>query len=160
MSVQKEIDDLAKRIEELDDRSAELGHQAWELRRQRELLIAQMILEDELLKDTTWDVELSGGSNSGGVYLSFTGRVDDQSPMKKVVDMARRDYHSSFSLVEGINIRFDDNDISLTFKESKMMLPFISKYGLIINGTSIQDRLAKLKREVAALELVCHQFKL
>lgn len=160
MDLLQQIQNLAERINLLDDQSTELGHRAWDLRREREVLIARMILEEGLLKDSTWDVELGGTINNSGVYLSFTGLIDDGSAMKVVVDMARSDYHSSLSLSDGINIRFNDNDISLTFKESKMMLPFIQKYGLVINGTSIQDRLAKLKREIASLELVCHQFKL
>lgn len=162
MSIHEEIDSLTNRIQEFDDRSSELGHQAWELRRQRELLFARLILEDGLLKDTTWDVELDTGYHpSNTVYLNYTGPITDKStPIGKIIDMARNDYHSNFSLMENVNIRFDDNNISLHFKESKALLPFITKYGLVINGTSIRDRLAKLKREVSALELVCHQFKL
>ncbi len=80
--------------------------------------------------------------------------------MHKVMEMARQDYHSDFNLTEGIRIRFDDSNISLHFKDNKALVPFITKYGLVINGTSIRDRLAKLKREISVLELVCHQFKL
>lgn len=162
MNIHEEIDSLTSRIQEFDDRSSELGHQAWELRQQREILFAKLILEDALLKGTTWDVETNSGYNpSNSVYLTFTGpSVDKSSPLHKVMDMARQDYHSDFNLMEGINIRFDDNNISLHFKDTKSLLPFITKNGLVINGTSIRDRLAKLKREVSVLELVCHQFNL
>jgi hypothetical protein len=160
MKLLDEIEDLGKRIDEMDERSSELGHQAWEMRRRREELIAQLILEEDLLSGSTWDVELGNYAASSGTYLNYTGRLQDGSTMKKVVDLARDDYHSTFDLTEGVTVRFDDNDITLTFKEGRMILPFVQKYGLVINGTSIQDKLAKLKRDVAALELVCHQLKL
>jgi hypothetical protein len=160
MSLMEEIKDMGKRIEALDDRSAELGHQAWDLRRQREELIAKLIIEEDLFSGTTWDVELGNFVSSSGAHLNYTGLLVDNSPMKKIADMARKEYHSTFELTVGVNVRFDDNGISLTFKEGKMMLPFVEKHGLVINGTSIQDKLAKLKRDVAALELVCHQLKL
>lgn len=161
MSLLDQINSLNKRIGDLDDRSAELGHQAWELRRERETLTAKFILEEELLAGSTWDVELGSFASGSSAYLNFTGQSSDKnSPIHKVVELARDDYHTNFALVDGVNIRFDDSEITLTFKEGVMMLPFIQKYGLVINGTSIQDRLAKLKRDVAALELVCHQLKL
>jgi hypothetical protein len=156
MNFLEQIAELDKSINKLDTLSGELQKKAWGLREKRNKLIAEMILEENLLGQTTWTISMSGG----GVYLSFNGAPQKGTAMDTIAELARTDYHCDFTLQDGITLRFDDNDTSLVFKESKTMLPFITKHGLIINGSSIQDALSKLKREVASLEATCHQFKL
>lgn len=151
--LQNQIAKMTAEIKDLEDDAANLGVQAFDLRQKREELIAQMIMEEKLLSDTEWDLSLDGNA---GASLSYK----DSSPndMKFIKELARTDYHSWFEISDGIQLRFDDNDISLDFKESKQLIPFARKNGLRINGTGIKDKLAKLKRDVAALETICHQF--
>jgi hypothetical protein len=80
--------------------------------------------------------------------------------MEFIKELARTDYHSWFEITDGIQLRFDDNDISISFKETKQVMPFVKKNGLKIFGTGITDRLAKLKRDAVALETIVHQFNL
>ena len=166
MKLLNQILHLDKVIEELDNSALDSTHQAWLYRQQRHKLMAELILQKDLLSGSTWNVELinPGLTNFSSINLNYTGKISDPSPMKEILDLARVSNFtsgtSSLQLMDGINIRFDDNHISLSFKESKMLLPFVQKYGLIINGSTIQDSLSKLKRDVAALELVCHQLKL
>lgn len=151
--LQEQIAEMTAEIKELEEEATNLGVQAFDLRQKREELIAQMIMEEKLLSDTDWDLSLDGNA---GASLSYK----DSSPndMKFIKQLARTDYHSWFEISDGIQLRFDDNDISLNFKESKQLMPFAKKNGLRINGTGIKDKLAKLKRDVAALETICHQF--
>lgn len=153
--MQKQIAEMTAEIKELEDEAANLGVKAFDLRQKREELIAQMILDEKLLDDTDWDLSLDGGS---GASLSYK----DSSPndMQFIKELARTDYHSWFEISDGIQLRFDDNDISLTFKESKQVMPFAKKNGMRINGTGLKDKLSRLKRDVAALETICHQFGL
>lgn len=158
MDFKNKITELTSEIKTLEDESANLQAKSFELRQERELLIAKMILEDKLLKDTKWHLTLNGGD---GLILNYTmptiaGGIDGS--MQFLVDLARKDYHSWFELISGITLRFDDNDISITFKESKQALPFIRKHGLIVDASTITDRLSKLKRDAAALEAIYHQF--
>jgi hypothetical protein len=150
---QKQIAAMTTEIKELEEEASDLGVKAFGIRQKREELIAQMILEERLLSDTDWDLSLDGGN---GASLSYK----DTSPnnMEFIKELARTDYHSWFEISDGIQLRFDDNDISLTFKESKQLMPFAKKNGLRINGAGIKDKLSKLKRDVAALETICHQF--
>lgn len=151
--LQEQIAEMTAEIKELEEEATNLGVQSFDLRQKREELIAQMIMEEKLLSDTDWDLSLDGNA---GASLSYK----DSSPndMKFIKELARTDYHSWFEISDGIQLRFDDNDISLNFKESKQLMPFAKKNGLRINGTGIKDKLAKLKRDVAALETICHQF--
>jgi hypothetical protein len=156
MSFKKQIAAHSAQIKKLEDQAANLQVESFALRQKREELIAQMILEEKLLSDTDWD--LSTSPAGGDAVLSYK----DTSPndMEFIKDLARTDYHSWFEISDGIQFRFDDNDISITFKESKQLMPFVKKNGMRINGAGIKDRLSKLKRDVAALETICHQFNL
>lgn len=155
MSLQDQINALDENINKLDNLSGELQKKAWELREKRSKIVAQMILEEGYLDKTDWTISVG----SSGAHLSFNGPTKG-TYMGKIIELARTDYHSDFQLADGITLRFDDSDTSLVFKESKTMLPFVNRYGLNISGAGIQDKLSKLKREVAGLEAICHQFKL
>ena len=165
MSTREKIQELDAEIKALYATSASIQEQAWLKTEERDKLVAATILEEKMLTDSTWDLDSGSGakqmvggsgiSNKDGITIYYTGTTLDA-----VMDLARTDYHSTFTLQQGISLRFDDNDISLRFQESKMMLPFVQKHGLIISGTDIRDKLAGLKRQVAALEAVCHAFKL
>ncbi len=154
MNLKEQIEDLTLKIKELEDQSAALQMDAFTLRQRREEAIAQMILDEKLLADTSWDLSL----DSSGVNLSY--KESDADSMEFIKELARTDYHSWFEIADGIQLKFDDNDIALTFKETKQLMPFVKKNGLKISGTGITDRLNKLKRDVVALETVVHQFNL
>jgi hypothetical protein len=156
MNFKEHIEQLTNQIKELDEQSAELQAQAFSLRTGREELIAQMILEDKILSKTDWEILLSGESSP---FLEYTGPID-VDPIQEIIKLARTDWHCWFELADGIRLQFDDNEVSLTFKEPRQLMPFVKKHNLIITGVGISDKLAKLKREVATLEDVCHQFNL
>ncbi len=154
MNLKEQIEELTLKIKELEDQSAALQVDAFTLRQRREEVIGQMILEEKLLADTNWDLAL----DSSGVSLSY--RESEIDSMEFIKELARTDYHSWFEIADGIQLKFDDNDISMSFKETKQLMPFVKKNGLKIVGTGITDRLNKLKRDVVALETVVHQFNL
>jgi hypothetical protein len=154
MTLKEQIEELTLKIKELEDQSAALQVDAFTLRQRREEVIGQMILEEKLLVDTNWDLSL----DSSGVSLSY--KESEIDSMEFIKELARTDYHSWFEIADGIQLKFDDNDISLTFKETKQLMPFVKKNGLKIVGSGITDRLNKLKRDVVALETVVHQFNL
>jgi hypothetical protein len=156
MTAKARIQELTNQIKTLEDQAADLHTDAFNLRTEREQLIAQMILDEKLLSESNWEIRLDGGTS---VYLEFKDG-DAGGPMDTITELARTDYHSWFELADGIRLQFDDNDITLTFKESKQLMPFVKKNKLKVTGTGIIDRLAKLKREAAALEDICHTFNI
>lgn len=155
MTYKKQIAELSTKIKDLEDQSANLQVESFALRQKREELIATMIVEDKLMRDTEWDLTLDGSS---GAHLSYKENQTDS--MEFIKELARSDYHSWFEITDGIQLRFDDNDISISFKETKQVMPFVKKNGLKISGSGITDRLAKLKRDAVALETIVHQFNL
>lgn len=155
MSFKKQIAELSTKIADLEEQSANLQVESFSLRQKREELIATMIVEDKLLFGTEWDLTLDGSS---GAQLSY--KESESKSMEFIKELARTDYHSWFEITDGIQLRFDDNDISITFKETRQVMPFVKKNGIKISGSGITDRLAKLKRDAVALETIVHQFNL
>jgi hypothetical protein len=155
MSLKKQIADLTTQIRDLEEQSANLQVDAFSLRQKREELIAAMIVEDKLMHGTEWELTLDGSS---GASLSY--KESESDSMDFIKELARTDYHSWFEITDGIQLRFDDNDISITFKETRQVMPFVKKNGLKVSGSGITDRLAKLKRDAVALETIVHQFNL
>ena len=155
MSFKKQIAELSTKIAELEEQSANLQVESFSLRQKREELIANMIVEDKLLLKTEWEITLDGSS---GAQLSY--KESESDSMAFIKELARTDYHSWFEITDGIQLRFDDNDITITFKETRQVMPFVKKNGIKISGSGITDRLAKLKRDAVALETIVHQFNL
>lgn len=150
------IENLGEEIKKIEEQAAELQADAFKLRTEREELIAEMILEEGFLTNTDWSIRLNGDQNP---YLEYSGDLNLPN-IDELLKFARADWHCWFELTDGVRLSFDDNDISLTFQEAKQLMPFVKKNKLKISGTGIADKLAKLKREVSALEDVCHSFNL
>lgn len=153
MSIRERIELLSEQVKDLEDRSANLQVDAWTLRQERDELIAQLILDEKMLAGTTWDLALGDITN-----LSY--KETNPGELEGIKSLIRVDWHSTFELEEGVELHFDDGEISLIFKDPKQVLSFIRKNELIIGGAKVADRLNNLKREVAALEIVAHQFNL
>lgn len=153
MDPRKKIDSLTTEIKALEDHSQNLQVDAWTLRQERDELIADLILDEKMLASTTWELALGDVTN-----LTYKETVAGE--LDKVRELTRKEYHSTFELEEGVNLRFDDSEITLVFDEPKQVLPFIRKNGMNILGNKVADRLNHLKREVVALETICHQFSL
>lgn len=153
MSLKNEIKELTAQIIEKEDASAVLTGEAYALRGERELLVGQLIQNEKLLADTNWELRLDGGSK---LYLEY--RDPPGGNMDLIAQLSKTDYHSWFDLEDGIRLQFDDNDISVSFDEPKQLMPFVKKNKMLVTGTGILDRLAKLKRESSTLEEICHTF--
>jgi len=155
MNYKSQIEELTTKIKDLEDRSANLQVESFDLRQKREELIARMIVEEKLMHDTEWELTIDHNSTA-----SLSLKKDDNGNMDYVTELARTDYHSWIEISDGISLRFDDSEISISFKDSKLVIPFAKKNGLKISGNTLTGRLAQLKRDVAALEIICHQFSL
>lgn len=151
------IAELTTSIAALEEQAADLQVRAFKQREMREHLMASMIIEEEMLAETNWEIRLDGNS---APFLELKDIPAEGSPMEAVENLVKRDYRSWIELSDGIKLNIDDDEITLTFAEPKQLLPFIAKNKLKISGTGIQDRMARLKREVTALEEMCHKLNI
>ena len=155
MTFKTQINELSVKIKDLEDKSASLQADSFVLRQKREGLIAKMIIEDQLMTNTEWELTFDHSTS-----VRLTLKKDPDNRMEYVSELARTDYHSWFEIMDGVNLQFDDSEISLTFKEAKLVVSFAKKNGMKISGAAITAKLAQLKRDASALEVVCHQFNL
>jgi hypothetical protein len=153
MNPRDKIASLTTEIKTLEDHSANLQVEAWSRRQERDELIADLILGEKMLAGTTWELSL-------GDITNLVHKEAVEGELNKVRELTRKEYHSSFELEEGVNLRFDDSEINLVFDEPKQVLPFIRRNDINILGNKVADRLNSLKREIVALETLCHQFSL
>lgn len=156
MKKREEMESLKKEIAELEEKSSQLQHQSFELSEKRNKVAAEIILEENLLAGTAWEFKRSGNNT---VYLEYNGHIKDDE-FSKVVEIAWGGWHSWFELEPGIQIRFDDSEVSIHFDDAKMLLPFAKKFNLKLSGQTIVNELRDLKRQVAALEAINHQLNL
>lgn len=146
---------LDSEIKTLEDTAIDLQTKAFDLRQEQEYLISKMILQDKLLADSDWELFLDVNNI---VSLKYLPQIPITASMEFVISLTKTDYHSWFELEEGVQLQFDDSEITLTFKDNKQAVSFIKKNKLNVSGTGIIDRLTRLKRDVAALEAIYHQF--
>lgn len=153
MNYRKVITDIEADVSELDDQLdaqiEEFQQKIRTLNLQKEQAIYNCIIEEGLLNQTNWSLKIERTS----VILLFTGSMENGSNIEKFVNLVKNKYHSDFHLQQGIALRFNDDQI-------KFILPFINHHKLIVNSTDIRKKLSKMKRDVAGLEVMCHQLKL
>ena len=120
-------------------------------------LLQQIIQEEHLFDGTKWELKLSGDQ----VYLTCQdSRKDESSSLHKLDALLNGSYHYFFTLEEDVEIRFDDNEISIHFEENKAVMLFCKKYKMTISSSTVAGKLQALKRQVNQLEILAHQFNI
>lgn len=155
MSLKPEIEEMGSIIKKLEDEAARFHAEAYDLRTKRAGMIARMLVDEKMMEGTEWELTIDHNSVA---HLSL--KKDEEGRMDYVEKVTRDGWHSSFEIESGITLQFDDNEIAIDFQNAKMMIPFAKKNGLKISGNTLTNKLTQLKRDVAALEIVCHQFNL
>lgn len=170
MNLKSRIKKLSTEIKSLDNKIADMGDKTYQLRVDRDHMVAELILEEKLLAHTDWLVSLTGTDK---IELLFN---EKQSVNKELMELLMEigadkldlmlemgdgvelwaNRHLDFSFVDAS----DDVelDLSLHFKHNKVAVGFIKKHELNVSGSGLNIRLAEMKRDVAALEIVLHQF--
>jgi hypothetical protein len=152
-TIREQIEQSQVIIKELEEQSSKIGEEAYQKMISRNDLVRQLIIEESLFKGTEWEVMLYNNVP----HLEFIGSRGEP-PMQEISSMLKMGWHSDFEMETGISIHFDDNEVTIHFDEIKSIIPFAKQYQLVLQGQGLGARLQKLKREVAALEILCHQF--
>ena len=155
MSLKPRIEELSSLIKKIEDEAARFHAEGYDLRQERTGLIARMLVEEKLMEGTEWDLTVDHNS-----VARLSLKKDDEGKMSYVEELARDGWHSYFEIESGITLQFDDNETAIEFQNSKIMIPFAKKNGMKVSGNTLTNKLSQLKRDVAALEIVCHQFNL
>lgn len=116
---------------------------------QKNLLIKDLILEEKMLAGTEWLLVLDKYSNN--IELEYItsrheGKVDEISTLLGA------GYHDLFELQPGIEIRFDDNDVLLTFKNSTQVYSFVKKNEMKLDCKTFISKVEALRNQLQSLE--------
>lgn len=141
-------------ITELDKNINEALDKVEVLRQEGSALMIQIIEEEQLLKNTTWELDVIHKT-----YLSYCGSKKDLV-FKPISDLCANIWHTWIDVEDGIQLRFDDENVSLHFDEVRTILPFVNKHKLKINGKNVSDKIRILKHEISTLEQLIHRFSI
>ena len=158
MTLKSDIDVYSQEIKEMEDKCQEIQIEISDLRERREKLIIKMIIQDKLFEDTSWEIVTYIGGIRLDLIKSYNSSVFDV--FEPIHSIFFKDMDVWIDMADGISLRFEAGDTSLVFKEPKQVMPFIKKHKIKLNGGTIVDRLAKMKRDTAALESIVHTFNL
>lgn len=155
MSV-KEISKINKQISQMREKLNAYHQRFFPLESKRIDLIQEEILNNKMLANSSWEVE---AYHNGSLCLNYQGEVDD-AIMAPIISLSDGDLHYNFLLGDGIEFRLDNSYTTLTFDDPKKLPRFAAANELIINAATITARLHDLRREITAMEMLCHQLGL
>lgn len=144
-------------MKSLEDQSSKLSHDLWAKNTNYRQLIGAIILEEKMLEGTHWYLD-------PGFYqtqLNLSGKIEDGPKIERLEQLflTSSDYEDII-LVTGVTFHLNNESGYLSFDDPKLMPTFVQTHKLIVDGAAISKRLRELKRELSALELVCHQFNI
>lgn len=141
---------------ELNEKHSELSLQESGLNESRDLLIKEILIEEKPFEGTKWELFL--GPMNNNIYLQYLEGNKDK--IEEIHQLCFTFWHASFEIQNGIFLRFNDGDYSLTATEFRQLINFAKKQNLTIVAADIEDKVRKLSRQLASLQEICHQFNL
>jgi hypothetical protein len=148
----QQIEEIDQQNKILDAKYRELDQARQTLMQRHDELIIQFVRESRLLQGTKWRIDITRTSYADMVLIPYSVHI--QPEMESLIKLLRTDWHCSIELQEGVSLRFDDNDISLNFKNSSLVVPFIQQHGIVVITLDLRDKIDKLKKDIIALEEV------
>lgn len=140
----------------LEEKHSEIYSRENELRAARQLLVRDLLVEEKPFEGTKWELFL--GSMNSNIYLQY---VDgNESKLEDIKNLCFVSWHDSFTIQDGITLRFDDGDYSLYADEARLLTLFAQKQNFIIIAADIKDKVRRLSRQLTSLQEICHQFNL
>lgn len=121
-------------------------------RDKRDSLISNIILEEKLLSKTQWDLVMHVHGNSA--YLSASDGIHG---LPELTELARIDYHCRIQ-IDDVYLSFDDNNVSIDFRNVSSAMEFINKHNVNIVTNKVLERLNLAKQEVKSLEAMLVKF--
>jgi len=155
MTTKDKINNFTNEIISLEKDRDLLSNKIDDLFFKRDELIFQFLIENEVLLDTRWEIKADA---RGGAYLDYIPHNNINDPFSLLKEITKN--HSWFDLGKEITFELNEGAICLAFRDVKQVLPFVKKTKLILVGNSIVNSMSKLKREISALESICHNFNI
>jgi hypothetical protein len=147
----KTLDELKQDINTLQEQRNKTYEVEQGLVQEYNSVLLEKIISEKLLHKYEWEIKLSGYH----IYLSSTRRDD-----RKVTSlMINSDYHCGIDLTDHVQLRSDDNELSIAFSDNKEIAPFIADWDLKINCSGIEKKIKSLIDEADQLNDILNLVK-
>ena len=156
MNTRDNLNKVQEQLSVLDKQMEGIRDQEFTLIVERHKIIQQLLNEENPLRGTSWTLEIT---HEGRVYLEYTGSRQDKA-LEELNGWCSKSWHDDFKLDDDVTIYFDDNVLTLGFKNANKIVEIAKKFELVILGSNISDRVKLLKQELNGLEAICQQFNL
>lgn len=143
--VSKEVSESDALIEELNKKNDELANK-------RGRLLYDFILQNEMLKDSTW------GIKSHGTALYYQ-TPDNNEGITLLKEMFGNGF-ANLLTQDGVELYYSDRSLTATFDSHLEMPEFVRKLKIKVDGSEVTARLRKINKEIGPLIELCHLFNL
>jgi len=146
--LKKEADNLRARISELHDLQIGIGEEL-------EAIIVFHILEEGFLKRIRW--RFWGGHILRAVFSDEEERrrIEDLNDLFVTFD------HCHITLMpEKVALHYDDGEVSLKFKEMKLIMPYVVEWGIEVDFSMVTKQKEELMSKIKELDELVKVFKL
>jgi hypothetical protein len=155
MLKRKEIEKLSQSFKALEEKQDKLSDEQDALNKKLDVLLSDLLLEEDILKDSEWRFVSPGATN-----IDYVGDINTDPLYNNILSLLPNKNYTWIQLEDGIHLSLDEEYFSISFDELHKIIPFSNKYKIKISGKSIIDRLREIKREASQLEKICHQFQI
>lgn len=156
MTIDQELAAINKEISDLDESISKLHEKSFPLEEKQRKIIVSEIIDKKMLTDSMWEIEPYSG---GSICLNYKGDIEDPI-MAPIANLSKNHWYHPYDLAEGVELRLDNSYITLLFDDPKKIPRFMATFKITVDGVGILNRLRELRREISALEMICHQLEL
>lgn len=148
-------DGLQIEINKTDEQIKVLNNTKYELAEKMAALIEAVILEEQMFSKGVWELEPQHYSAGHFTLTCLSG----SSEMKELSKIAETNWHCRCRL-GGVELRFDDGRISLSFSPDSpiLVLDFVIKHGIRINTKKITEEIEDAEKKLKELQDIVKAF--
>ena len=145
------LETLLEQKKALDEQCHEIYEQQMKLDRELFQEKLKTVFESGALRETKWQVIPDIKVKKSRDFSTFT-LFGHHRNFKKLSNLLETDYHCSCKLDENSEIRFDDGDIRLIFKNDKIAFAFVMKHQLPLDLSAIEEQRDEHKKNYEAID--------
>ena len=149
MSHYDKYEQILAQLNEISEEHNKLGKRGSALREQLDKTVTAIMLEENLIQLPTWSIERYGDK----IYLKSQGKQANEILQEIMFNCGRGMYHFGLQLYQNVELRFDDNEITMVFKPGVDIAAFIKEHNLTVElPKKIQKEIEAAKRFIKVSE--------
>lgn len=149
MDKREELKALISKQIALEDQAADCYQQAEPIIKKRCEVVADILLEEKMLEGSKWVLD-------SHATLSLDGDPKGQPEIIRIIDTVGINFYGFVDLEPGIQLEISFDNFTFRFDDPKLIPAFVKKTGMVVDSGGLVQRLRSVKREVSALESLCH----